>query len=227
MRSNISFIDDDLLAIAGLVGCQLLVFSDTGVTTSGGHVTKWADQSGNGNDAVPLGAGPTLLTSDSAYNGAPSLVFTSANNGMISTFNVSQPDTVYIVGETAVQAGSNALLEGGGAGRQILTRFTTGTIVSYAGTVLDSLKDTHTPTIFAATFNGSSSSIYLSSLTAAVTGSTGSGALNSPCLGGIAGVSDALNGKIVAAAIFSNIPNATTHARIMTLFAKKYGIPLV
>ena len=220
---NIAIIDDDLLSLSALGNCQLLLYSDIGVTVSG-TVTKWADQSGNGNDAVPLATGPTRTASDASYNGYPSLVFSGSNNGLISSFSVSQPDTVYIVGETAVQAGSNALLDGGGAGRQILTRFTTGTIVSYAGTVLDSTIDRHTPTVFSAVFNGASSSIYLNSTTAAITGNAGTGALNSPCFGGI--VSDALNGKMAAAAIFTGAHDATTRIRVMTFLSKKYAIAL-
>lgn len=216
--------DDDILSLASLGNLSLLLFSDVGVTVTSGTVSRWADQSGNGNDAVPLATGPTRTASDASYNGYPSLVFSGSNNGLISSFSVAQPDTVYIVGETAVQAGSNALLDGGGVGRQILTRFTTGTIVSYAGTVLDTTVDAHTPTIFSAVFNGASSAVYLSSLTAAITGNPGTGALNSPCIGGISG--DALNGKIVAAAIFSVAHDATTRARVMPLLAKKYGIAL-
>jgi hypothetical protein len=52
----------------------LLLDAGAGVTTSGGAVTAWADQSGNGRDGTPHGS-PTLTAG--AINGLPAVTFAS------------------------------------------------------------------------------------------------------------------------------------------------------
>jgi len=51
--------------------------ADQGISTSGGAVTTWADQSGNGNDATQSSGDPTLL--NSAFNGKPAVEFVASD----------------------------------------------------------------------------------------------------------------------------------------------------
>jgi hypothetical protein len=59
---------------ASLSGLSLWLKSDSGVTLSGSNVTAWADQSGNGNNAVTnIGEEPTFVSS--FLNGNPAIEF--------------------------------------------------------------------------------------------------------------------------------------------------------
>jgi hypothetical protein len=73
----------------------------TGVTSSGGSVSAWADQSGNGNNATQAAAGdqPTLVSSDAAFNGQPVLAFNGSTDYMQSPlpFNAVGGMTVFVV----------------------------------------------------------------------------------------------------------------------------------
>lgn len=70
--------------------------------TSGGLITSLPDQSGNGQAArnlTKVTTGPTYNSSDSNFNGYPSISGTTSNVRMQSTFDTSlaQPSTVYLV----------------------------------------------------------------------------------------------------------------------------------
>lgn len=64
--------------------------SDVGITSSGGFVDTWADQSGNSNNAVGSGATrPTYNATDANFNGLPSITFP---NTAASIFLLQVPD---------------------------------------------------------------------------------------------------------------------------------------
>jgi hypothetical protein len=72
----------------------LWLAADKGITTSGGKVTRWADQSTNGLDATASsGYEPTLASTVSALNNQPALVmnksFFSCGNSKL--FNIATP----------------------------------------------------------------------------------------------------------------------------------------
>jgi len=58
---------------ANLSGLSIWLKANAGVTTSGSNVTAWADQSGNGNNAVGSDTLPTLQSN--AINGYPAIRF--------------------------------------------------------------------------------------------------------------------------------------------------------
>jgi len=70
---------------ANLSGLSIWLKADAGVTTSGSNVTAWADQSGNGNNAVGSDTLPTLQSN--AINGYPAIRIN--NFGNTSKFTVS------------------------------------------------------------------------------------------------------------------------------------------
>lgn len=57
------------------VGLQLWLKADAGVTLNGSTVSKWVDQSGNGNHAIQLDAGRQPVLVSKALNGKPALRF--------------------------------------------------------------------------------------------------------------------------------------------------------
>lgn len=66
LRGAVAFAPSD---VSGLL---VWLKSDTGVTTSGGNMTQWNDQSGNGNHFLPGGTCP-YTASDADFNGKPSI----------------------------------------------------------------------------------------------------------------------------------------------------------
>jgi hypothetical protein len=61
---------------ASIPGLQLWLKADAGVTTVGGSVTLWADQSPNGNDVAEVISSPTFESN--VINGLPSILFDGA-----------------------------------------------------------------------------------------------------------------------------------------------------
>jgi hypothetical protein len=71
---------------AKLSGLSLWLKADAGVTLSGSNVTAWADQSGNGNNAIGSGTLPTLQSN--AINGYPAIRLNNTGSNT-SRFTVS------------------------------------------------------------------------------------------------------------------------------------------
>lgn len=63
-----------------LAGCTLWLRGDLGVTLTGGKVSTWADQSGNGHDVVQANAAlrPTPVASSATLNNLPAISFDHA-----------------------------------------------------------------------------------------------------------------------------------------------------
>jgi hypothetical protein len=70
---NIRKVGGALFSPANLSGLSIWLKADAGVTLSGSNVTAWADQSGNGNNAVGSDTLPTLQSN--AINGYPAIRF--------------------------------------------------------------------------------------------------------------------------------------------------------
>lgn len=70
---------------SNISGLSLWLKADAGVTLSGSNVTAWADQSGNGNNAVGADTLPTLQSN--AINGYPAIRFNNIDDP--SRFTVS------------------------------------------------------------------------------------------------------------------------------------------
>ena len=56
-------------------GLHLWLKADAGVTLNGSTVSKWADQSGNGNDAIQLALPRQPLLVKDGLNGKPTIRF--------------------------------------------------------------------------------------------------------------------------------------------------------
>lgn len=80
-----------------IAGCTTWLRSDKGVSSSGGVVSTWADQSGHGADAVALTSkNPTIVASDPRYNGLPTLQFNGSEVMFITNCGVTNtPCTIF------------------------------------------------------------------------------------------------------------------------------------
>ncbi len=61
------------------------------VVVSGGNVTQWTDQSGNGRHYVPGAAGPTYTASDASLGGLPTINFARASSQYLVAAGLSLP----------------------------------------------------------------------------------------------------------------------------------------
>lgn len=85
--------------LLNLSGVLALWIAGQGVTQSGGRVVRWADQSGNGFDLISdTTRGPTLVSSDSRYNGAPSINFVPTSPQFMSCSYIPTKGTVSATG---------------------------------------------------------------------------------------------------------------------------------
>ena len=72
-------------------GLQLWLKADAGVTLNGLTVSKWADQSGNGNDAIQLDSPRQPLFVNDGLNGKPTIRFDSFSRlGLTGSKRISQ-----------------------------------------------------------------------------------------------------------------------------------------
>lgn len=85
-------------------GLSLWVKADAGVTQSGGIVTGWADQSGNGNNLGNVSGNPTLATN--LINGLPAIDFRTSGRLRGTVFTGS---SIYAVVKTRATSLSGSL----------------------------------------------------------------------------------------------------------------------
>jgi type II secretory pathway pseudopilin PulG len=81
-----------------LSGLQFWLKADVGITLNGSNVSSWADQSGNGHDAVQATDTYQPLLVDSQLNGEPIIRFDGNNDSLQNnTLVVAQPYTLFYV----------------------------------------------------------------------------------------------------------------------------------
>jgi hypothetical protein len=80
-------------------GCVLWLRSDMGITKDGGNlVSAWADQSGNGNDAIQAVAGNQPLWIDAQINGHPAIYSAAGDESMKGNISgISNSFTAFFV----------------------------------------------------------------------------------------------------------------------------------
>lgn len=181
------------LAIPGVLAW---LTSRLGVTQSGGKVSAWADQSGNGKNASQGVAGqqPVYSASDAAYNNQPSIAYLKANSTQlnIAAFAVAQPYELIFVGNSDASLQDN-IFNGGTAEAGSLT----GNAYMNAGATVatGALGSVLAPSVMSFVFNGAASAIYVNdSQTAKVIGNAGAGNLSGAFA--IGGVANFWTGKI-------------------------------
>jgi hypothetical protein len=88
-------------------GNVLWLKADAGITQSGGYVSAWADQSGNGKDFTQGTASKQPAYVTGVLNGKPVVRFDDSDDGMASSLNLSAPYTVFIVFNRTVAASAS------------------------------------------------------------------------------------------------------------------------
>jgi hypothetical protein len=92
-----TFLDSVTPAPLGIAGLKLWVRADAGITTSGGAVSAWADQSGNGNhlSQATAAAQPQFVTGEA--NGLPLVRFDGTSDTLPFTARLTTIRTVFWV----------------------------------------------------------------------------------------------------------------------------------
>ena len=86
-----------------LAGLDLWLSADAGVTTAGGSVSQWDDQSLNGRDATQATPGSQPLHVLGALGGLPAVQFDGTDDKLFTATNTS-PQTIFIVNRVATGA---------------------------------------------------------------------------------------------------------------------------
>lgn len=208
--------------------------ADKGTTLSGSSVNGWADQSGTGDNnknLVGTSHAPTLNASDASYNNQPSISFASASSQYLISgtwsSSLSQPATIFVVGNTDGTATKQFFVDGQGATQRmaIYNHSSATGLSAYAGTDLapTGLVD-GSPMAIGAVFNGASSSVYVNAKTAKITGQAGNNVITGIVVGADLTAANLLNGKICEVIYYSRSLLQTEINSILTYFNTRYQI---
>lgn len=225
------FIDDLILFSGGSSGGfspstrggQLSIWlQGSTITHSGSTITTWPDSSGNWTAATPVGTAPAFTASNASFNNKPTATYVAASNQQlrVASFAVSQPNTIYVVGQDTAPT---ANMIDGVTTRQIIGY--NGNWNYFAGSVVTSGDLSTAPHAIAAVFNGASSGLYVDSSSVAVaSGNPGTNALNGGLeIGSSAGPSAAITGDI-AEIVITNVADTLAQRQAMfAYFASKYA----
>jgi hypothetical protein len=221
-------------------GLQLWLKADTGITQSGGVVSAWADQSGNGYNVASSGsAQPTFVSS--AINGKPGLSFNGStqymDNTATSILTAGTARTIVVIGK---YSGS-----GSTSGSPFTIRRTTttsfATLMGVGGTFYIWSDGTHNATITdpavlntAETFEWYSTGTSGAGITFSVTGSpksvTSGGTVSSETgttgftVGQREGVGQFFNGTICEVLVYDHVLSGTDDTTLATYAQNKYAI---
>lgn len=222
-----AFLPSNLAGLAAWYRADLLL------TQVAGKVSGWGDSSGSGDanrNLIQLAPAlqPSYTASDAAYNNHPSVTFVSAAAQTLQPTGrwsaaLAQPFSLYIVGNSDGSPAPQNLTGEPGGRVQVVDNNGGAGVNLYAGAFLNAgLENTAAPRIVAANFNGATSKVYQSALTAAATGPTGAYGCSRVAISDTAVAG--LNGKIVEAIYYSRTLSAAEHQRVMTYLGTRYAI---
>jgi Concanavalin A-like lectin/glucanases superfamily len=148
-------------------GMHLWLRADADVTTAGGRVSRWLDQSGNGRHASMVTAARQPFSVSGALNGKPIVRFTGAES--LSLEVLAQPTTfsVFVVGKNNNPTESFSMILGpGGSAPNNQLRWENGSQALFVGTgnnfpiVTSAIGNTRVYHALSARYNGSSMTVF-------------------------------------------------------------------
>lgn len=168
-------------------GAELIAWfrSDLGVSIVGSGVATWADQSGNARD-VTQGTDPNRpgwSASDALFAGLPALTWAGAQWLDGAAWNLTQPFTIYVVGQSGSYADWRTFFDCPSGARSAIRAEPANLLATYAGVANVTSSSIASPSIFATVFSGASSAHYVNSLTASGTSSPGGDGIGTPRVG--------------------------------------------
>lgn len=215
---------------ADLTNLAFWVKSDTGVTSSGGLVSSWADQSGNGRnlDQSDAAAKPTVVANQ--LNGFAAILFDGIANTMRTTnFSLTQPVSIFLIGKHITWTGGDSLFDGtiDNSGR-LFQNGSTPEIVQYSGNFGASTTGLvlNTFALVTCIFNGVSSVLQINN-NAQSTGDAGNTAMGGFVLGSFAtGAVAFANISACEVIIQSSVSTADERLLMQTYVTDRYAISM-
>jgi len=198
------------------------------ITSDGQPIYILYDKSGNGKDAGNSNPATEPIYKAHALKDQGVGRFTRTFEDMITAggFTATQPNTFFVVGNTGNNAAFNCFFDGGIGTRQAMFyNGTGGRWEIFAGTILSGpLADT-SPHVFACTFNGASSKLWVAG-GAATTGDAGANGLTSGINLGQTqpGGSLALQGDLAEVIAYSGALTTAALNLVGGYLARKYGL---
>lgn len=157
------------------------------ILLTSGAVERWYDRSGNGRDLAQSTPANRLgwSASESAFNNRAAVLGTGSGwLDAIAAWTLTQPFTVYVVGQSGSFADWRTILDHNGSGARSAVRVETSNLLAtYAGVANVTSANVANASIFATIFNGASSAHYVNSVTASGTSSPGTDGLGTPRVG--------------------------------------------
>jgi hypothetical protein len=210
-----------------------------GITLNGSDVSAWADQSGTGDANKHLTQGvaanqPLWASSDASYNSKATITFNGTTDNLVSgtwAAALTQPHTIYCVGQNANAGVYRNFVDGITAGARSIARARAGANRAgfYAGTAdVDGTSTTNVPRVITYVFNGASSALYnVSTGTSETAANPGSQGFTGMRVGSDFNASGQfLDGKIAEIIVYSGAHDVTTRALIRDYLAARYGITI-
>lgn len=200
---------------------------DMGVTSSGGRVSAWADQTGNGHTALNNTGLNQPFTSPATYNGRDAIHSDGTNRYLASASfaALAQPSTIFVVGRTFDQTIVSFFFDGSPSNRHVMYFPASGQVSVFAGTSLSGTSSViQALTVAECTFNGGSSE-YRQNGTVLVSGNAGAGTVDTWQLftaysGGLP-----LNGDICEFLVYNSNLSAPNRVAIRAIMKQFWGTP--
>lgn len=215
-------------------GIKLWLKSTEGITLNGSTVSAWADQSGNGQNAVQVTAASQPAYVANQLNGYPVLRFDGVNDYLQNTsLVIGQPTTFFIVHTQNVIASNKK--SGVFDSKVYGDPYTTRQLIDYngienwlgiyAGTSwLNYPKTAPFTQITTAVFNGANSKIYENGVLK-ITGNPGTYTINGYYIGSSGLAADRwYNGDVAEIIIYNRTLNDTELQMVYTYLKQKYAI---
>ena len=185
----------------------------TGITVTGAGVSKWADQSGNGNDLLQV-----TDTNRPSQEADGSILFDGVDNYLKAVaFTLEQPETIYILFKQVSLIFSQRILDGNALNLGGLFFVgTSATLDAYAGSAIGNNTD-YTQgnySVVTTIFNGASSLLQVDNNTP-VTGNASTNDMGGFTLGAAGDASNFGNVQVEEVAIYNTAHDAATRAKVI------------